>query len=113
MNLDKEQYIKNIIKGVYEVLYLANYSIKKTEEVVEKVKTVIVEDFDTMEIDLSDSHYAYVVMLLYIIDEWVTVDKNLDKTIKDALDKAYMNREVNIIEKEIISVLIEDFNIEV
>lgn len=109
MYKDKEDFIKKVIAGTYEVLDLAKYDIKIAEEVVERVKIFLSEDRIT-DVDLINSHYAYVSILLNAVEEWETVEENLEPIIKEILDKTYLDREAMIIENEIIKVLVNDFD---
>ncbi len=105
---EKQEFIKKVIDGTYEVLDIANYDIKKSEEVVEKVKGFLSED-RISKIDLLNSHYAYVRILLNAVEEWDTVVETLDSIIKEVLDKTYLDREAMIIENEIVKVLVDEF----
>ncbi len=109
MYKDKEEFINKVIAGVYEVLDLANYDTEKTKEIIKKVKCFLSEDRIT-DVDLLNSHYAYVGILLNAVEEWDTVVENLDSTINEVLDKTYLDREAMIIENEIIKVLVDDFD---
>lgn len=109
MNLDKNEYIQRVIAGTYEVLDLADYDIEKSVEVVDKVKGFLSEE-RISEVDLLNSHYAYVSSLLSAVEEWDIVIENLDSTIKEVLDKTYLDREAMIIQNEIIKVLVNEFD---
>lgn len=88
----KKEYMKRVVDGLYEVLDLANYDIKQADEIVEKAKKYLIEDRLT-EIDLVNSQYAYVFNLLNAVEEWETVENNLDNLIREAIEKAYLDRE--------------------
>ena len=109
MSINKQEYIKNIKLGIYEVLDIAGYGLKDANEIVEKAKVFLIEDRIT-EIDLLISHYAHVVTLLNAVNEWDTVVESIDSTIKEVLDKTYLDREAVIIENEIIKILVDDFD---
>lgn len=109
MNLNKQEYKKNIYLGIYEVLDLTGYDLKDAEEVVEKIK-VFLEGYEFSDEDLLNSHYAHVVIFLGAVNEWEIVEEKLDKLIKEVLDKAYLDREARIIENEIIKELVQNFN---
>lgn len=109
MLIDKKEYMKRVINCLYEVLDIAYYDIKQAEDIVERAKVLLSEDKIT-DVHLLNSHYAYVVTLLNAVNEWDTVEDRLDSTIKEVLDKTYLDREAMIIENEIKKVLVNEFN---
>ncbi len=84
MNLVKDEYIKNIILGIYEVLDIAGYDLKDADEIVGKIKGLL-DGYKFLEDNLTSSHYAYVVLFLKQIDEWGKVEGNLNNTIREVL----------------------------
>lgn len=109
MVIDREEFQKRIVEGVYEVLDIAKYDFGKIDEVVEKIKLLLEKEYKIQDTDLLDSHYAHARILLNIADEWDNVEENLDLIIKEVLDKTYLDRESRLIEEGVIRILIEDF----